>query len=105
MLRSPGLPPGAADRLLGYQVHEMAIHVLGHITTYLLSLEARHTLRAEEDKSVTKAKSAGAMKPRINRFERQPRPSIEGVHHGCIMPGTYVGSENMRDRGGVRMDT
>jgi hypothetical protein len=84
----------------------MAIHVLGHIMTYLLSLEARHTLRAEgEDKSVTKGKSAGSTKPQINRFERQPRPSIEGAHHGCVMPGTYVGSENMHDRGGVRMDT
>lgn len=89
------------DRLPG-----VAIRVPLNIMTYLLSLEARHTLRAEgEDKRVTKCMLTGAVKPRINRWEGQPRPSIEGAHSGCIMPGNHVGSEKMLDRGGVRLDT
>lgn len=62
-----------ADRLYG-----VAIYVLLNMT-YLLSLEARHTLRAEEDKRITKCKSAGAVKPWIDKCEGQPRPSIEGA--------------------------
>lgn len=71
-------------------VDGVALHILCNIVTYLLSLEARHTLRAEgEDKSVTECMSAGARKPWIDRRGEQPRPSIEGVHSGCIMPGSH----------------
>lgn len=45
--------------------------VLGNITTYLLSLEAGHTLRAEgEDERVTKGKVADTMKPWIKQIRK-----------------------------------
>lgn len=91
-----------ADRIYG-----VAIHVLLNITTYLLSLEARHTLGAEgEDKRVTKCMSVGAVKPWIDRCKGQPRPSIEGAHSGCIMPENHMLVLKTRfSEEGVRLDT
>lgn len=85
-VRNPGLPPAVSCRLSGAQ----SGYVLCNIVSYLLSLEARHTLWAEGNKSVTKGEAAGATKPWIDRYKGQPRPSTEGIHRGCIMPGNRM---------------
>lgn len=55
----------------------VALYALCSIPTYLLSLEARHTLRAEGKDSVTKGMPASAVGPWRDRCEGQPRPSSD----------------------------
>lgn len=89
--RSLGPPPGAVAGLLSRQVDEIAICVQCNGTTYLLSLEARHTLKAEEGKN----KQTNRVLPREwqqwspgktdVKDSQDPASRACTVHSGCIM--------------------
>lgn len=94
----------AAAGLSHRQVDEVANYVLCNITTYLLSLEARDTLRAEgKDGVLPRASQQWSPGETDVTDSRDPAWSLCTV--GSFMPGSHTWVLNTCfDRGGVRLE-